>query len=121
MKKELTLQDAFVICKQLWTWCARTGLPKELWPEWGRIRKEYGLSFSADCAFCQYSVDNTVSGGCLACPLMWHFANCYETYFNQWDTATTRTDRMKYAQLFLGQIEVLEKLYKKNNFVVDIV
>lgn len=101
------------LCIELWTWCAKTGRPKEEWPGW----IEHG-SIVNECWFCEYdsslyqrystSVLNYQHDliDCFYCPLKRHFGvHCSVTPYRKWYKATTKSTRKKYAALFLLDIK----------------
>lgn len=113
MYKRLTRKKAIELCIELWTWCAKTGRPKEEWPEWEKWEAIYG-SIRNKCWFCaydRYQSDRYQSYHddriCTYCPLDRAIQTelCGQPYYPKYRKAKTRKTRKKYASLFLEMIK----------------
>ncbi len=96
----LTKKKAWEICIELWTWAAKTGLPKCEWPEWVKYEE-----MRAHCPFCEYSKRMSKRQGHVACH--WCPISCFGMAFQDWERAETLQDRKYFAAQFLGQLKAL--------------
>ena len=99
----LTKKKAIEICIELWEDMAETGAKyKSKWKGWDK----YG-EMVAYCPLCEYTIHR--EGGCGACPLReGGYEGCSDTYFRDWETAETKTERKRFARLFLEQLGTLK-------------
>ena len=105
----LTKKLMWQIVIELWEWLAEDGSRRKMgWPGW----EKYG-DMRAHCPLCEYGFRNLKRYDrlvCGRCPI-W---NCSEDFaFGRWTRAKTKTDRKKYAGLFLEQLkEVRDRCQK---------
>lgn len=107
----LTKKKAIEIVIELWTWLAETGCERKIeWTEWDK----YG-EMENDCPLCQYRNQSKrhTHGYCPTCPYYKMYGCCYTpgglgfTLYEEWEVAGTKTERKKYAKLFLEQLKQL--------------
>jgi len=95
---KLTRKKALEICIELWTWLAETGRQKTRWEGW----EKYG-KMESNCPFCELTKKST---DCERdCPIgQGEWQHCGDMGFFDWDDATTKTQRKKYAKIFLERL-----------------
>lgn len=108
----LTRKKAIELCIELWEWLAKTGKPKDEWPDW----EKYGRDIANDCWFCEYTARQNNGyicgfGGDDICPYHKKYGHCNHTgsFYNLWEHVKTPHTRKKYAKLFLEQIKSIKQ------------
>ena len=104
----LTSKKSVELSIELWKWLAETGKLKVNWPGW----KDYRYMRS-DCFMCDYSSRRCKKGhiadSCVYCPYYIHYKRtCIElgvSSYDIWYSSSCIEDRIKYAKLFLAELE----------------
>ena len=106
----LTRKKAIQLSIELWKFLADTGLEKEDWPEFEYDENDdefiyQGKNIASGCFLCELTLEDD----CENCPYYEKFGHCNEdgTYYNLWESSTTKRKRKKYASQFLAQLEAL--------------
>ena len=98
----LTKKKALDLTIELWEWLEETGGRKKEWPE---LLKHWSESDGRFCPLCDYT-NQTKRQGCRICILYQNTGHlCMATPFGDWQNATTKLDRKKYAGMFLKQLK----------------
>ena len=85
--KALTVEDALVLCIDLWSWMAADGTrEKRYWPGWEWICGDVPF-FENDCPICEYNLQNTYR--CRDCIMPWSGGHCTEGEHEDWRSAKT--------------------------------
>ena len=103
----LTKKKALELSITLWEWLAETGKEKYDWMGWVKNGGKYEAHDG--CFFCEYEKqhrDNNADG-CSTCPLENGKEGCLDTPFGDWCLAGTKSERKRYASLFLNQLKAL--------------
>ena len=114
----LTRKKAIELCIELWTKLAKTGSKyKSRAIRWTDYITRKEANESEYCWLCIYNnrkarKPQSTSECSFACPYYQvydFYARRTDTPYNKWYSANTRSDRKKYAKLFLEQIKSIAK------------
>ena len=97
----LTKKKALDISIELWEWLAEDGSRRKSdWPGWGK----YG-GMRADCPLCEYTSRAEHRDQISLCRYTCLLKGCYSLSYGRWALAEIKSDRKKYAGLFLEQLK----------------